>query len=138
VKIGLFGMLSCVVLLSFIGCDRNEECVGVADYFLVNQNDRKLLVEVTGPGALSEKRISAPGNMRTQIGSDAIFGVNPSPVRSFDSLSIYVMTDSGAELAYTQEPINDNLWSYEILDMNSTCGARNVTLTLTNSDLTMP
>ncbi|PTL84870.1 hypothetical protein [Vitiosangium sp. GDMCC 1.1324] len=131
-------LLLCPVVLS-LGCGGSDnvvhEEVGAATYFLDNQSSHVLRVEwktTVQLGSETQNVGSVPSGTVKELLSDSIFGVNPRPTDTFESLALY-RVDTGGRV-YLQEPIRDEAWVSERKDSRY-LGTTHHTLRIRDEDL---
>lgn len=96
----------------------DTEEIGVADYVLDNQSGQELLIRFeTAPGADAEGgEIFWAGPIavgeRVIFASDSRVGGVPAPS---DTFAIFELADPEGPMLYTQDPVDDALWSIELL-----------------------
>lgn len=133
-------ILGCGVLLA-VGCSpSNEEDLSTSHFYLDNQTDQSLRIEWTerdNPDA--EPGIFGPvpaGGSRefTAENTGAFFA--PQPSVAFASVSL-VREDTGARV-YVQEPIQDDKWRKESIQVRLSEFRTQYILTVRSEDLTTP
>lgn len=91
------------------------EEIGVADYVLDNQSGRDLLIRFETAGVEGGEIFWAgpiADGDRVIFASDNQVGAVPNPS---DTFAIFELADPEGPMLYTQDPIDDNLWSVEEL-----------------------
>jgi hypothetical protein len=132
-------VLGCCALL-LAGCSSDPQAEDFSDsvFFLDNQTEYPLLVEWKSresPDAQPTRSEPVPSRGRREFASESNSAVSaPSPSATFLSVSL-IREDTGARV-YVQEPIRDDAWRREVLQVRLGELRTQYILSVRNEDLT--
>ncbi len=128
------------ILLFLISCfeeDKriSEDRASINNFIVDNQSSAtlrlKYLRRPDGPGEETYSPDIQVGNSETFLTLSYLGGGLLYPSYVIEEINIYTVAGASETLVYTQNPIDDSLWSHT----GNTVSANSFTLTLTNSDL---